>query len=105
MYLFLFSILLLMFLYLKYSTIKYKIMVFFMDIKKLLKQNENNLVLHLNKTSLKLNTLLNFLNKNELIQELIYSNKIPTRFLYLFNITLKTLDRLINYILIYIKKK
>jgi hypothetical protein len=53
----------------------------------------------------KINNLLKLLNDNELLQELINSNKLPIRFIYLFNICLKSLSRFIAYLLNYIKNK
>ena len=85
-----------------YKIIRYQLMVYFTDFKLFLKKNDTKLVLHLNKLHLRINELLDLLNKNELVQQIIYTNRLSPRFIYLLNISLKVLDRLI---LLFLKKK
>lgn len=93
------------FIILKFTTVRYNLMVCFMDFKLFLRKNEKKFVLYLTTTSLNINNLLNLLNKNELIRELEYFNKLPTRFIYSLNFILKISDKLIHYLLIFIKNK
>lgn len=87
----------------KSSTIKYNLMVYRTDFITFLKKNDSKLIFYLNKTHLRIITLLDLLNRNDIVQQIIYTYKIPVQFISFLNIFLKLLDNLILYILKKIK--
>lgn len=82
----------------KYTTIRYKSMVRYRNVKTYIKKNDVYIITILNKLNIYINKVL-FFDTNPIIQELIQSNRIPIRVVLVSKNILNLLSKFIVFII------
>lgn len=83
----------------KYTTIRYKSMVRYRNVKTYIKKNDVYIITILNKLNIYINKVCLFFDTNPIIQELIQSNRIPIRVVLVSKNILNLLSKFIVFII------